>query len=97
MTAIGKADLQFSSLHGCFVPFADSRNILVSVDLRPRAVIKAGKELTCLVARIRLEWPSGFSQISMVPRPDGVARSGSFFGGMVKIGCLYFLNSHSDL
>ena len=29
------------------------------------------------------------NRILIVPRPDGVASSG-FFGGMVKIGCLYF-------
>jgi hypothetical protein len=32
---------------------------------------------------------AGFSQISIVPGQGVVASPGSFFGGMVKIGCLY--------
>jgi hypothetical protein len=30
------------------------------------------------------------SQISIIPGPEGVASPGSFIGGVVEIGCLYF-------
>ncbi len=45
----------------------------------------AEKELACLVARIRLDWPGGTSQNSDAPGPEFVARPYFLLGEDVRI------------